>query len=133
MEQQGIVGDVKQHQDRLLDTAAHLSNELSVNQEHVKNLYGTVDVLKETKADEETMQIEVDEKADRRALEAKASRQWVESTFEKLDREIREARTLMEAHDEMFKGTMDRITNDIDAKLDRDEMETLRDFIGKWC
>ena len=70
---------------------------------------------------------------DRRALEAKASRQWVESTFEKLDREIREARTLMEAHDEMFKGTMDRITNDIDAKLDRDEMETLRDFIGKWC
>ena len=73
------------------------------------------------------------QKADRRALEAKASRQWVESTFEKLDREIREARTLMEAHDEMFKGTMDRITNDIDAKLDRDEMETLRDFIGKWC
>ena len=31
-----MVGDMKQHQDRLLDTAAHLSNELGVNQEHVK-------------------------------------------------------------------------------------------------
>ena len=36
VELQGLVGDMKQHQDRLLDTAAHLSNELSVNQEHVK-------------------------------------------------------------------------------------------------
>ena len=36
MELQGLVGDMKQHQDRLLDTAAHLSNELSVNQEHLK-------------------------------------------------------------------------------------------------
>lgn len=36
MELQAMVSDMKQHQDRLLDTAAHLSNELGVNQEHVK-------------------------------------------------------------------------------------------------
>jgi predicted nucleic acid-binding Zn-ribbon protein len=131
MELQGLVGDMKQHQDRLLDTAAHLSNELSVNQEHLKKLYGNVHDLEEMKADKETVQVEVEEKADRKALEAKASRQWVESTFEKLDREIREAKSVLEAQDEALRGTVDRITADVDSKLDRDEMEMLRDYIDK--
>ena len=44
MELQGMVSDMKQHQDRLLDTAAHLSNELGVNQEHVKVWEGATGV-----------------------------------------------------------------------------------------
>ena len=71
------------------------------------------------------------QKADRKSLEAKASRQWVESTFEILDREIREAKSQLAAQDEQHRGNMDRITNDIETKLDRDEMETLRDYIGE--
>lgn len=71
------------------------------------------------------------QKADRTALDAKASRLWVESTFETLDREIREAKSQLAAQDEQFRGTMDRITHDVETKLDRDEMETLRDYIGK--
>lgn len=71
------------------------------------------------------------QKADRTALDAKASRHWVESTFETLDREIREAKSQLAAQDEQFRGTMDRITHDVETKLDRDEMETLRDYIGK--
>ena len=39
-----MVSDMKQHQDRLLDTAAHLSNELGVNQEHVKVWEGATGV-----------------------------------------------------------------------------------------
>lgn len=64
-------------------------------------------------------------------MESKASRHWVESTFEKLDREIREAKSQLAAQDEQFKGNMERITHDVETKLDRDEMETLRDYIGK--
>ena len=71
------------------------------------------------------------QKADRTALESKASRHWVESTFEKLDREIREAKSQLAAQDEQFRGNMERITHDVETKLDRDEMETLRDYIGR--
>lgn len=71
------------------------------------------------------------QKADRKALEGKASRHWVESTFEMLDREIREAKSQLAAQDEQLRGNMDRITNDIETKLDREEMETLRDYIGE--
>ena len=56
----------------------------------------------------------------------------MESTFEKLDREIREAKSVLEAQDEALRGTVDRITADVDSKLDRDEMEMLRDYIGLW-
>ena len=54
----------------------------------------------------------------------------MESTFDKLDKEIREAKSILEAQDEALRGTVDRITVDIDSKLDRDEMEMLRDYIG---
>ena len=55
----------------------------------------------------------------------------MESTFDKLDKEIREAKSILEAQDEALRGTVDRITVDIDSKLDRDEMEMLRDYIGQ--
>ena len=45
----------------------------------------------------------IHQKADRVALEGKASRDWVDSTFERLDREIRDAKSHLLGQEEAFR------------------------------
>ena len=70
------------------------------------------------------------QKADRAALEGKASREWVDSTFERLDREIREAKSKLTGQEEAFKMAMSQINEDVDGKLDRNELEPLKEYFG---
>ena len=72
------------------------------------------------------------QKADRAALEGKASREWVDSTFERLDREIREAKSKLMGQEEAFKMAMSQINEDVDGKLDRNELEPLKEYFGMW-
>lgn len=130
-ELQNTVAALQQEQERLIGTAAHLSHELEVDKEHVKTLYATSDELKKTKADKSLVELEVQEKADRAALEGKASREWVDSTFERLDREIREAKSKLMGQEEAFKMAMSQINEDVDGKLDRNELEPLKEYFDK--
>ena len=70
------------------------------------------------------------QKADRRALESKASREWVDSTFDRLDKEIREARAHLMGQEEAFKNAMSQINEDVEGKLDRMELEPLKEYFG---
>ena len=72
------------------------------------------------------------QKADKAALEGKASREWVDSTFERLDREIREAKSKLMGQEEAFKMAMSQINEDVDGKLDRNELEPLKEYFGMW-
>jgi hypothetical protein len=94
-------------------------------------LYSELDQLKASKADKEQVAIEVDEKADRVALENKASREWVDSTFDKLDREIREAKSHILGHEEALRSALTQINEDVDGKLDRMELEPLKSYFDK--
>lgn len=106
-----------------------------------------MDELKSVKADKEQVSLEVEEvsvaiaillmviqhplqKADRRALESKASREWVDSTFDRLDKEIREARARLMGQEEAFKHAMTQINEDVEGKLDRMELEPLKEYFG---
>lgn len=126
-----LVQDLQQEQERLLGTAAHLSHELEINQEHVKTLYSAVDDVRAIKADKDQLAIEVDEKADRAALEAKASRDWVDSTFERLDKEIREAKSHLIGQEEALRNAVEQINEDVEGKLDRMEIEPLKQYFDK--
>ena len=70
------------------------------------------------------------QKADRAALEGKASRDWVDSTFERLDREIRDARSKLMGQEEAFRSAVSQLTDDVDGKLDRLELEPLKAYFG---
>ena len=70
------------------------------------------------------------QKADRTALESKASREWVDSTFERLDREIREARSKLVGQEEALKSAVDQISEDVEGKLDRMELAPLKEYFG---
>ena len=104
-----------------------------------------MDELRKKKADKDQVQVEVDEvkhyvvclcyklnvqKADRDALDAKASKQWVDSTFVRLDKEIREARSKLEGQEMALKSAVDQLASDVDAKVDRMEIERIESYLG---
>ena len=72
------------------------------------------------------------QKADRTALEGKASREWVDSTFERLDQKIREARDKLLSQEETLRSAVTRLNEDVETKLDRMELEPLKDYFGGW-
>ncbi|CAI8025791.1 Glutamine-rich protein 2 [Geodia barretti] len=128
---QELVTQQQQDQERLIGTVAHVSNEVEINKEHIKALYSSADELRATKADREQLEVEVREKADRAALEGKASREWVDSTFERLDQKIREARDQMMGQEEALRSAVHRLDEDVDTKLDKGELEPLKDYFDK--
>ena len=71
------------------------------------------------------------QKADRCALEGKASREWVDSTFERLDREIREAQAKLLSQEEHLNSTFNQLNEDVEGKLDRLELEPLKQYFGR--
>lgn len=114
-----------------------------------------MDDLRESKADKQQLEVEVRgvrkphnllhtvfswlqflhsllQKADRTSLEKKASREWVDSTFERLDREIREARSKLLGQEEAFKVAFSQLNEDVEGKLDRLELKPLKDYFGRW-
>ena len=54
----------------------------------------------------------------------------MDSTFERLDREIREAKSKMLGQEEAFKSAVDQLNEDVEGKLDRMELQTLKDYFG---
>jgi chromosome segregation ATPase len=128
---QEMLTQLQQDHERVIGTVAHLSNEMEINKEHVKALYSAVDDLRAGKADREQLEVEVREKADRTALEGKASREWVDSTFERLDQKIREARDKLMGQEEALRSAVTRLDEDVETKLDRMELEPLKDYFDK--
>lgn len=55
----------------------------------------------------------------------------MDSTFEKLDKEIREARSKMLNQEEALKLAVNQLSEDVDGKLDRMELQPLKDYFGE--
>ena len=79
------------------------------------------------------MYCSLSQKADRRALEGKASREWVDSTFERLDQQIREARDKLVGQEEALRSAVTQLNEDVETKLDRLELEPLKEYFGRLC
>ena len=73
----------------------------------------------------------VEEKADRKQLENKASKQWVDSTFSQLDEEIRAARAKMQEQEEALRLAMQQIGGEVELKLDREEIGPLKSYLDE--
>lgn len=121
--------ELQEEQDRVADFARKLAEEIAVKEDHIKTIYSSLGDLDERKADRSFVTLEVDEKADRKLLENKASRAWVDSNFSKLDQEIREARQKLLGQEEALSKAVNQINSDVDMKLDRMELEPLKQYL----
>lgn len=73
----------------------------------------------------------MEEKADRKQLENKASKQWVDSTFSQLDEEIRISRAKMQEQEDALKMAMQQIGGEVDLKLNKEEIGPLKDYFDE--
>ena len=55
----------------------------------------------------------------------------MDSTFERLDQKIREARDRMLGQEEALRSAVHRLDEDVDTKLDKGELEPLKDYFGE--
>jgi len=55
----------------------------------------------------------------------------VDSTFERLDREIRDACSKLLGQEEALKTAVNQLEEDVEGKLDRLELEPLKKYFGK--
>lgn len=55
----------------------------------------------------------------------------MDSTFERLDREIREAQAKLLSQEEHLSSTFNQLNEDVEGKLDRLELEPLKQYFGK--
>ena len=61
-------------------------------------------------------------------MEEKASKNWVKSNFETLDKQIRDAMAKMIEREEAVKMVSDL---NVEDKLDRIELQPFKDYVGK--
>ena len=54
----------------------------------------------------------------------------MDSTFERLDQQIREARDKLMNQEEALQSAVNRLNEDVETKLDRLELEPLKEYFG---
>ena len=108
-----------------------LSDDANQKDLHLKTLYSGVDDLREGKADKDFVALEMEDKADKRSVDHKANRVFVDNHFDKLNSGLEAALKRCEGQEEALKHAINQISQDVDGKLDRMELQNVKDFLGK--
>ena len=82
------------------------------------------------KADKDFVMLEMEDKADKRSVDHKANRVFVDNHFEKLNSGLEAALKRCEGQEEALKHAINQISTDVDGKLDRMELQSVKDFLG---
>ncbi|KAL5268881.1 hypothetical protein ACHWQZ_G002645 [Mnemiopsis leidyi] len=115
----------EQHHEQL----NKLSDDATQKDLHLKTLYSGVDDLREMKADKDFVVTEMEDKADKRAVDHKANRVFVDNHFEKLNLGLESALKRCEGQEAALRNAITQISNDVEGKLDRMELQNVKDFL----
>ncbi|PIK46062.1 putative glutamine-rich protein 2 isoform X3 [Apostichopus japonicus] len=150
--------DLQAEVDKLNQTCIHMVEEHNAKQKHIDALYTFVDRLQENKADKEHVTMEIDVKADKRALENKISRNQFEGTVDEISRNLNSVMEKLSgihaditepfsvetelsdlyllfkysiAYQSAWQQAVGEIKVDVENKLDRMELDPLKAYLDK--
>ncbi|RXN06688.1 glutamine-rich 2-like protein [Labeo rohita] len=112
--------------EKLHSTSNHLMEEHSKKQTHIDRLYKIVEELAEKKADKEVVEMEIEIKADKRALESKVSRMQFDSMTEQLNNMLQELLSKISGQEQDWNKVIEKISTEMDCKLNRIELDPLK-------
>ncbi|CAM9320060.1 unnamed protein product [Lampetra fluviatilis] len=112
--------------ERLDSTTALLEEDKAQKQRHVNRLFELVEQLEEKKADKQRVEMEIDVKADKLALDGKVSRAQFDETAERLGAMVQELLSKLALHEHDWVKTLERLTQEMDSKLDRMDLDPLK-------
>ncbi|XP_071964269.1 uncharacterized protein [Antedon mediterranea] len=128
---QGVLLQLQAEVEKLNSTLIHLVDEHTAKQKHIDALYTYIDRLQEFKADKEHVIMEIDVKADKRALDNKISRAQFEGTVDELSKNLQEVMHKISGHQNAWEDAVSEMKVDIDNKLDRMELDPLKTYLDK--
>lgn len=126
-----MLTELQAEQERLSNTTKELIEEHNRKQKHIDALYTYADKLQEGKADKEQVAMEMDVKADKRAIDNLVSRTKFDQSIGGLDQSLQELLQRLEGQESALKDALDRLAADIDQKLDRLELDPLKEYFEK--
>ncbi|XP_048042560.1 uncharacterized protein C16orf96 isoform X5 [Megalobrama amblycephala] len=112
--------------ERLHSTSRRLTEEHSEKQIHIDRLYKMLEELDEKKADKELVEMKIEIKADKRALEGKVSRMQFDSMTEQLNKMLQELLSKISGQEKDWNKVIEKISSEMDCKLNRIELDPLK-------
>ena len=125
-----MVLELQAKHEKVISTTSELVNEYNRREKTMEELFGHVDRLDQNKADKTNVSKEIDVKADKMELESKVSLNQFDETFNLLDQGLNEALEKMGNQmtlEEALKETLSELQNKMNMKLDRDDLDSLRE------
>ncbi|XP_018616956.1 uncharacterized protein C16orf96-like isoform X2 [Scleropages formosus] len=122
----GVVLQLEAACERLTNTTTHLLEEQSRKQEHIDHLYKSVEHLDEKKADKDLVEMKIDIKADKRALETKVSRMQFDTVTEQLSSMFQDLLSKVTGQEHDWHNVIEKISAEMEKKLNRIELDPLK-------
>ena len=124
-----VVLELQTKHEKIVSTISELVNEYNRREKTIEELFGHVDRLDQNKADKSNVSKEIDVKADKLDLESKVSVIQFDETFNLLDQGLSEALEKMGSQmslEQALKETLSELQDKLNMKLDRDDLDSLR-------
>ncbi|XP_077067723.1 uncharacterized protein LOC143721323 isoform X2 [Siphateles boraxobius] len=123
---EGVLLQLQADSERLHSTSRRLMEEHSEKQIHIDRLYKVLEELDEKKADKELVEMKIEIKADKRALEGKVSRMQFDSMIEQLNNMLQELLGKISGQEKDWNKFIEKISTEMDCKLNRIELDPLK-------
>ncbi|XP_053517278.1 glutamine-rich protein 2 [Artibeus jamaicensis] len=119
--------------EKLNITTSNLIADHQQKQKDINALYQGLEKLEREKANREHLEMEIDVKADKSALAAKVSRVQFDATTEQLNHMMQELVAKMSGQEQDWQKMLDRLLVEMDSKLDRLELDPVRQLLeDRW-
>ncbi|KAL4240996.1 Glutamine-rich protein 2 [Mactra antiquata] len=115
--------------EKLHHTTSDIIEENKTRTSQIQDILKYCDKLQEEKADKDYVQMEVDVKADKKALDNKVNHKLFDKTTEEINNMIKEILDKLTGHDEDWKNAYSKLTEELDGKLDRLELDPLKEWL----
>ncbi|KAK6168854.1 hypothetical protein SNE40_020026 [Patella caerulea] len=115
--------------DRLQATTQNIIRTNTLRQHQIEDIMQTSKELYEGKADKEFVLGEFDVKADKRLLESKVNHSLFNKATDEINKMIKEVEGKLEGNESSMNNLLHQLTEDVDGKLDRLEMDPLKGWM----
>ncbi|XP_075260737.1 uncharacterized protein LOC142352200 isoform X6 [Convolutriloba macropyga] len=126
---QNSFGIMQNEVEKLQSQCQFLMDEGKATRKSVIEVDARVQTLDMIKADKETIQIEIDLKADKRALDSKIGRTLFDEKTGEIDEEIGKLKLRLGGAEDDYRKALDELLKKLDAKLDKDELGPLKEWL----
>lgn len=126
---QAAIQQLQAEVEKLHGTTKDILEENSSRAKEIEKLFAYCDRLQEEKADKEFVQSEMDVKADKRSLDNKVNHSLFDTTTNDINKMIKEILDKLAGNEEAWNHQCKVFTDDIDSKLDRLELDPLKEWL----